>query len=123
MVCDATFYGKRRDKLGTSVFKDAVTSEIILWKHIESELVNDYKFLLKEILDLWYTIKSVIVDGKKGLYRLFQEHPVQMCLFHQKRIIQRYITMKPKLDAGKNLKKIVADITTTTEKRFTRLLS
>jgi len=45
-----------------------------------------------------------------------------MCLFHQKRIVQRYITMKPRLQAGKDLKKIVATLTTTTEKRFTNKL-
>jgi len=37
LVCDATFYGKRKDKLGTLVFKDVITNEILIWKHIESE--------------------------------------------------------------------------------------
>lgn len=122
LVCDATFYGKRKDKLGTLVFKDDITKEIIIWKHIESELVKDYKFLLNQLLDIGYTILSVTVDGKRGLYKLFQDYPVQMCLFHQKRIIQRYITMRPKLQAGKDLKKIVATLTTTTEARFTKKL-
>ena len=34
LICDATFYGKRRDKLGTLVFKDSITKEILIWKHI-----------------------------------------------------------------------------------------
>lgn len=34
LVCDATFYGKRKDKLGTLVFKDADSKEILIWKHI-----------------------------------------------------------------------------------------
>ncbi len=33
LVCDATFYGKRKDKLGTLVFKDADSKEILIWKH------------------------------------------------------------------------------------------
>lgn len=45
LVCNATFYGKI-DKLGTLVFKDNITKEILLSKHIESELSTDYKLLL-----------------------------------------------------------------------------
>ena len=29
IVCDATFYGKRKDKLGTLVFKDIIENEIL----------------------------------------------------------------------------------------------
>jgi len=41
-----------------------------------------------------------------------------MCHFHQKKIVQRYITMRPKLEASKDLKKIVSRLTLTTEKNF-----
>ena len=34
-----------------------------------------------------------------------------MCHFHQKRIIQRYITKHPKLEASQELKKIVSSLT------------
>jgi hypothetical protein len=30
LVCDATFYGKRKDKLGTLVFKDVESKEILI---------------------------------------------------------------------------------------------
>jgi len=46
-----------------------------------------------------------------------------MCHFHMKRIIQRYITMKPKLEASKDLKKIMSSLTRTNEKNFTPNLS
>ena len=45
IVCDATFYGKRKDKLGTLVFKDIIQNEILIWKHIDAELISDYKQL------------------------------------------------------------------------------
>ena len=60
-MCDATFYGKRKDKLGTLVFKDAVTDEILIWKHIEGEKLKDYKHLLSELLSLGYKIKAVTI--------------------------------------------------------------
>ena len=67
LVCDATFYGKRKDKLGTLVFKDVESKEILIWKHIESETIKDYKYLKEELLSLGYIIQSTILDGKRGL--------------------------------------------------------
>ena len=122
LVCDATFYGKRRDKLGTLVFKDVESKEILIWKHIESETIKDYVHLKNELLNFGYTIQSVTLDGKRGLYKAFKDIPKQMCHFHQKKIIQRYITMKPKLEASKELKKIVSRLTFTTENNLTKKL-
>lgn len=122
LICDATFYGKRKDKLGILVFKDNESKEILIWKHIESELVKDYKYLKEELVYKGYTIQSVTLDGKRGLYKAFKDIPIQMCHFHQKKIVQRYITMRPKLEASKDLKKIVSRLTKTTEKNFTEKL-
>ncbi len=122
LICDATFYGKRKDKLGTLVFKDNESKEILIWKHIESEVVKDYRYLKEELIKRGYTIMSATLDGKRGLYKAFKDIPIQMCHFHQKKIVQRYITMRPKLDASKDLKKIVSRLTQTTEKNFTTKL-
>jgi hypothetical protein len=98
LICDATFYGRRNDKLGTLVFKDNESKEILIWKHVESELVKDYKYLKDELITRGYTINSVTLDGKRGLPKAFKDIPIQMCHFHQRKIVQRYITMRPKLD-------------------------
>ena len=45
-----------------------------------------------------------------------------MCHFHQKRIIQRYITKNPKLQASKDLQKIMNRLTSTNETIFTKKL-
>ena len=45
-----------------------------------------------------------------------------MCHFHQKRIIQRYITKHPKLQASKDLQKIMYKLTSTNETIFTKKL-
>ena len=122
LICDATFYGKRKDRLGTLVFKDSITKEVLIWKHIQSETIKDYKHLLSELLVLGYTINSITIDGKRGLYKAFENYPVQMCHFHQKRIIQRYITKHPKLQASKDLQKIMQRLTFTNETIFTKRL-
>ena len=105
-----------------TVFKDNLTKEVIIWKHISSETVAEYKDLKKQIEELGYVIKGVTFDGKRGLPKLFKSYPVQMCHFHQKKIIQRYITKYPRLQAGKDLKIIMYNLTTTTENRFTKKL-
>jgi len=109
--------------LGTLVFKDSITKEIVTWKHIQSEKVEDYNYLKDELLKQGYTIQSVVLDGKRGLYKAFDNIPKQMCHFHQKKIIQRYITMNPKLEASKDLKKIMTRLTQTNEKNFTEKLN
>jgi len=58
-----------------------------------------YKQLLHRLLDIGYDVQAVIIDGKRGLYKVFKEYPVQMCHFHQKKTIQRYITLHPRLEA------------------------
>ncbi len=123
IVCDATFYGKKRDKLGTLVFKDILFKEILIWKHVQSELVKDYKQLLQRLLDYGYVAKAIIIDGKRGLFKAFKDYPVQMCHFHQKKVIQRYITMHPRLEAGKDLQKIMYNLTSTTQTLFTKKLN
>lgn len=122
LIFDATFYGKRKDKLGTLVFKDVESKEILIWKHIESETDKDYSYLKEELIELGYTVQSATLDGKRGLYKAFEDIPIQMCHFHQKKIIQRYLTMRPKLEASKDLKKIVSRLTQTTEKNLTQKL-
>jgi len=105
------------------VFKDILTKEILIWKHVQSELVKDYNQLLQRLIDLGYEIKAIIIDGKRGLYKAFKDYPVQMCHFHQKKVIQRYITMHPRLEAGKDLKKVMYNLTTTTQTIFTKRLN
>lgn len=118
LICDAAFYGKRRDKLGTLVFMDSITHEILIWKHIQTEEVSDYKYLLNELL-----IQSVTIDGKRGVSSVFKEYPAQMCPFHQKRIVQRYIiTLHPKLEASQKLQKIMSRLKYSNKTRFTRAL-
>ena len=72
--------------MGTLVFKDVTTKEILIWKHIQSEKASDYKQLLQTLLDKGYVIKATTVDGKRGLYKVFEDYPIQLCHFHQKRL-------------------------------------
>jgi len=128
LICDAIFYGKRKDKLGTLVFKDNESKEILIWKHIQSEIVQDYRYLKEELLHLGYTIQSVTLDGKRGLYKAFKDIPINV---YRKGISitsikKRYYSDIQQWDQNyklvKILKKIVSRLTQTTEKNFTQKL-
>ena len=59
LVCDATFSQRE-------------------CKHkMAKEKIADYKYLLQELLTLGYQVKSITIDGKRGLYKAFQDYPVQ----------------------------------------------
>ena len=81
LICDVTFYGKRKDKLGTLVFRDSITQEVLIWKHIQSETIKDYKYLLTALINLGYTINSITIDGKRCLYKAFEDYHVQIVTF------------------------------------------
>ena len=81
LVCDTTFYGKRKDKLATIVFYDTIE------------------------------INAVAIDGERGLNTVFKGYPIQMCHFHQRKIVDRYITKNPKLEASIELQKILTRLT------------
>jgi len=46
-----------------------------------------------------------------------------MCHFHKAKTVRRYITKKPRLQAGKDLKIIMYRLTQTNEKNFTKKLN
>jgi len=77
---------------------------------------------LNVLLDLGYKVQAIIIDGKRGLYKAFKDYPIQMCHFHQRKTINKYLTRKPKLQASKDLQKIMYNLTTTNQKNFTKKL-
>lgn len=95
---------------------------MLIWKHIDSELVKDYKQLLDTLEELGYTIKAIIIDGKRGLTKAFKGYSIQMCHFHQRKTINRYLTRKPRLEASKDLQKIMYNLTNTNQTNFTKKL-
>jgi hypothetical protein len=123
IVADATFFGRRSDRLGTLVFKDVISDKIVANKHIERENADDYKQLIDELIEKGFIIQGAVVDGKRGVAKAFGDIPVQMCHFHQIAIVKRYLTRKPKLEASIDLLKICRKLTFLTQDRFTDALN
>ncbi len=64
------------------------------------------------------TIRAIICDGRKGLFSLFGDIPIQMCNFHQVAIIRRYLTKNPKMQASKELWSLVLLLAKTDKESF-----
>ncbi len=106
LLVDATFFGRA---YGFLCFHD--TKRIIWFKEIKTESVKDFRHGLRDLLEAGYRFKSVTIDGRRGYFNAIKTMlgpvPVQMCLFHQKAIIRRYITDKPQSACGKELKNLM----------------
>lgn len=81
-----------------------------------------------DVLDqLGYRFKSVTLDGRKGMIKLFQARypnlPIQMCQFHQTQIIRRYTTNNPKTNCGQELKAIMRCLTDSSTESFQSLVN
>lgn len=116
---DTTYFGRN---LGVMVFKDSISKEILYKQYVKTETNALYLKGIKEISRRGIEIQSIICDGRKGLLQLLPDIPVQMCNFHQIAIIRRYLTKKPKLQAGKELWALTQLLTQTDKASFERSL-
>jgi len=65
----------------------------------------------------------VVIDGKQGVVKVFGDIPVQLCQFHQIKTVTTKLTRKPKLEAGKELRRLSLTLIKTTEDVFEKELS
>ena len=64
----------------------------------------------------------MILDAKRGIKEVFSDLVVQICQYHQQQIVNRYLTSKPKTEAGMELKLLSDSLTKVDENLFTELL-
>jgi hypothetical protein len=118
LVVDATYFGPKKAKDGVLIAKDSITGEIVYYKFIQSETKLEYQLLRSSLERSGFTIKSVTVDGRPGVKSVFTDIPLQMCHFHLKQIVTRYLTKNPKLTPSKQLQSIVNRLTKSNKLSF-----
>lgn len=64
----------------------------------------------------------MVIDGRRGVLGVFSDVPIQFCQFHQVAIVRRYLTSRPKIEAGKELRAISLSSTLVSEETFADLL-
>jgi hypothetical protein len=75
----------------------------LAWSWIESETKETYAELKQNIESRGFKLLGVVLDGRTGIPRVFDGIPVQICQFHQLKIIQRKLTLRPETEAGQDL--------------------
>jgi len=105
------------------MFREPNLKKYLAWKEIYSETPGQYEHLKLEVESQGFDIIAVVLDGKMGVRNVFSGIPVQMCQFHQVAIVIQYLTRKPILEAGKELRLITLRLTKSNEQEFTKLLN
>jgi len=104
---DGTFFGRG---YGLMVYR--ACGKNIYWQEMENENLSVIEQGLRHLIAQGWQFSSITVDGRQGtislIKRLFPDTPIQFCLFHQKAIIRRYLTTKPKTACGKEVQILVS---------------
>ena len=101
---DVTYWGR---SFGVLLALDNHIGQPLYMAFVKSETVKDYEDAISSIKKRGYSIRGLIIDGKQSLFKTFSDYPIQMCQFHMKQIIRRYLTLNPKMLAAKELKELV----------------
>jgi len=120
IVADTTFFSELS---GLTVFRSPHLKKNVWWREVVSEKSDIYRQGKKHLERNGFIIKAVVLDGRRGIRQVFKGIPIQMCHFHQKKIITRYLTLRPKLQASIELKEIVKTLAYTDEDIFTKRLN
>lgn len=122
LVIDATFFTRSDGALIARA-----NSKNLLWREIETEKAEYYEELIGTLAAAGTLFSAFVIDGKRGVLHMilkkFPNIPVQFCQFHQIQIITRYLSKKPKLEAGKELRNLTLTITETDRGTFTSSLN
>jgi len=105
------------------VVRDWYTKRNIYFKRIPYETINCYTDFVWFLKSKGYLIDGIIVDGRRGIFQaLSAYYPIQMCQFHQKQIVKRYLTQNPLTAAGQELQKVMEELTLVDREWFEILL-
>lgn len=112
---DATYWG-RND--GVLAALDSQTGKILYLAFIKHERVSDYQDAVTSIEERGYKIDGIIIDGLQTLFTQFSMYKMQMCQFHMKQIVKRYLTLNPRLLASRALNDIMKNLTSMQKNNF-----
>lgn len=116
LIGDATFIQKYSWIL---ILRDPHKKENIYSNEIFSESISGYQFAKIYVEEKGFVIKAFVGDGRAINCFQFANIPLQMCQFHQEQIIVRCVTTNPKLEAGKEILKLIKTLSCSEEKDFT----
>lgn len=114
-----TFYKRT---FGVCVLRSPRLKKNLVWKAAERETANVYHECRWNLEQKGFEVTAAVIDGKPGLIPVFWDVPIQMCHFHQIKIITRYLTSRPKLPAGQALRALTLMLPRAIEKDFSKVV-
>lgn len=120
VAMDTTYFGR---SFGVMLLREARTGEILYREFVKYETNSLYAKSVNSLKERGYEIKAIVCDGRKGLFRLFDAIPIQMCQFHQVAIITRYLTRNPKIQAAQELRSLALTLARTDRTSFVGALA
>jgi hypothetical protein len=118
-ITDTTFFGRG---YGILVVRCPRLKKNVYVREVQSETPTEYLEARRALETQGFILEAAVIDGKRGVLAIFQDIPVQLCQFHQIAIIRRYLTSRPKLPAGKELRAVTLTLPVSSERTFTELL-
>lgn len=115
IVPDTTFWGRQ---YGVTVFRSWNLKRNLWWTEVASEKVLHYHYGRKILEAQDWTFTAAVIDGRRGLATVFKDVPVQVCHFHQLKTVTKYLTRRPKTEAGRELRRLALTLTTTDKETF-----
>ena len=104
------------------VFRSWNLRRNIWWNEIATERVANYYYGRKILEERGWTFIAAVIDGRRGLATVFKDMPVQMCHFHQLQTVTKYLTKRPRTEAGKELRALALTLTKTDAVTFSKAL-
>lgn len=115
VIADTTFWGRA---YGVCVFRSVHLKKNLWWNEVSGERMAHYRYGRAILEERGWTIQAAVVDGRRGFLKVFEDIPVQICQFHQMKQVTKYLTRRPKTDAGRALRALMLTLATTNETTF-----
>lgn len=119
-VTDTTFFGRG---YGILVVRCPRLKKNVHVHEVRAETPIEYQAARIALEEKGFILEAAVIDGKRGVLAVFGDIPVQLCQFHQIAIVRRYLTSRPYLPAGKELRAITLSLPVMTEETFSNLLA
>ena len=120
IIVDTTFFGRT---WGVCVFRAPHLKKNFCWQGVDREIMSHYYYGRMILEEKGWKFTAAVVDGKRGMVKVFNDIPVQVCQFHQMKNVTRYITRKPETNHGKALRQVMLTLPSCNEKDFAKLLT
>lgn len=119
VIADMTFCKR---EFGICVLRSPHLKKNLVWQPARRETKDIYHSCRFELEKQGFEVQAAVMDGKPAIKEAFWDVPIQMCQFHQIAIVTRYLTTRPKLEAGQELRKLTMTLPHTEEYFFEKEL-